>query len=270
MGVMLHQSPKTPVDADVLFQGMCDAAREAGRKALSWFEPGAATRAAISYKGGYSPVSAADLEVDRYLQRALRELLPQAGWLSEETPDDGSRLTARETFIIDPIDGTGGFIRGEREWCVSIALVRDGVPVMAVIEAPALGETFTALAGAGAWLNNALISVAPEVAGAPLRLNGPIRLAGLSGLPTIILCPKAPSLAYRLMMVAVGRLDGVIASPNAHDWDIAAADLVVREAGGVLHDHRGNTVRYDRQELRHKELFAGRPPLVQALRQAWG
>ncbi len=267
---MLNQAPQTPDAADILFQGMCDAAREAGRKALAWFEPGSATRAKVSYKGGHSPVSAADLEVDRYLQRALRELLPQAGWLSEETPDDGSRLTTREAFIIDPIDGTGGFIRGEREWCVSIALVRDGVPVMAVIEAPALGETFTALAGAGAWLNNAVISVARGIAGAPLRLNGPARLTTLPGLPPLISRPKAPSLAYRLMMVADGRLDGVIASPNAHDWDIAAADLIVREAGGVLLDHDGDALRYDRPDLRHKELFAGRPELAQTLRQAWG
>lgn len=267
---MSHQAPKTSALADLLFQGMCDAAREAGRKALAWFEPGSATRAEISYKHGHSPVSAADLEVDRYLQRTLRELLPEAGWLSEETPDNGSRLTTREAFIIDPIDGTGGFIRGEREWCVSIALVRDGVPVMAVIEAPALGQTFTALAGAGAWCNNAMISVAHEVAGTPLRLNGPARLANLPGLPPMILSPKSPSLAYRLMMVADGRLDGVIASPNAHDWDIAAADLVVREAGGALHDHAGNALRYDRQELRHKELFAARPALAQTLRQAWG
>ena len=266
---MTSTAPPTPVPTDVLFQGICDAAREAGRKALAWFEPGASTRAEVTFKGGYSPVSAADLEVNRFLHQALRQLLPHAGWLSEETPDDGSRLTASEAFIIDPIDGTGGFIRGEREWCVSIALVRAGVPIMAVIEAPALGETFTALAGGGAWLNNAQISVAHEVVGAPLRVSGPARMTSLTGLPPLLLRAKVPSLAYRLRLVADGRLDGTIASPNAHDWDIAAADLILREAGGALMDHHGHALRYDRAELRHKELFAGRPALAEALRLAW-
>ncbi|MBV1706356.1 MAG: 3'(2'),5'-bisphosphate nucleotidase CysQ [Hyphomicrobiales bacterium] len=261
------ESP-SPRTTDALFQGICEVAREAGRKALAWFEPGASTRAEVTLKGGYSPVSAADLEVDRYLRMALRELVPQAGWLSEETPDDGSRRSSPEAFIIDPIDGTGGFIRGEREWCVSIALVRDGVPVMAVVEAPALGETFTAQAGAGAWLNKARICVAQETAGAPLRLCGPARIASLSGLPPLQLRPRLPSLAYRLMLVADGRLDATVASPNAHDWDIAAADLILREAGGVLIDHNGEALRYDRAELRHKELFAGRPSLAEMLRRA--
>ncbi len=266
---MISTASPSTIAADVLFQGICDAAREAGRKALAWFEPGASTRAEVTLKGGYSPVSAADLEVDRFLHQALRQLLPQAGWLSEETPDDGSRRSAGETFIIDPIDGTGGFIRGEREWCVSIALVRDGVPIMAVIEAPALGETFTARAGAGAWMNNARISVAQETAGAPLRMSGPTRLTSLAGLPPLQMRTKLPSLAYRLMLVADGRLDGAVASANAHDWDIAAADLILREAGGVLNDHNGQALRYDRAELRHKELFAGRPALAEMLRLAW-
>jgi len=84
-------------------------------------------------KGAGSPVSEADIAVDRFLRERLTRLLPEAGWLSEETEDDRARLSAKRVWIVDPIDGTRAFVSGGTDWSVSVALVEDGRPVAAAL-----------------------------------------------------------------------------------------------------------------------------------------
>src|SRR3569832_765977 len=93
-------------------------------------------------KGNSSPVSEADLVLDKFLRSALTTARPDYGWLSEESLDDNSRLDHARVFIVDPIDGTRGFIRGEDSWTVSLAVVENGVPVAGVVFAPARNEMF--------------------------------------------------------------------------------------------------------------------------------
>ncbi len=108
---------------------------------------------------GQSPVSEADLAVDEYLSSALLSARPGYGWISEETasrPSDGGE---ERFFVVDPIDGTRAFLRGEPTWCVSIAVVSGGRPVAGVLDAPSLGEVFAASADGGAELNGTAIAV---------------------------------------------------------------------------------------------------------------
>ena len=126
-----------------------DAAREAGEIAMSFFR----ADNKVWHKHGNSPVSEADFAVDRFLTETLRSARPDYGWLSEETEDSGERLSASRIFVVDPIDGTRGFIDGRREWCISVAVVENGVPVAGVLECPALSETFAAASGEGSRLN---------------------------------------------------------------------------------------------------------------------
>src|SRR5690606_14902808 len=77
-------------------------------------------------KENASPVSEADIVLDKFLHSALTTARPDYGWLSEESADDLSRLTQARTFVVDPIDGTRGFIRGEDSWTVSLAVVENG------------------------------------------------------------------------------------------------------------------------------------------------
>ena len=84
-------------------------------------------------KENASPVTEADFAVNSHLENALRSARPDYGWLSEETADDASRLSCRRTFVIDPIDGTRGFIRGEDSWTISLAVVEDGIAVVGVV-----------------------------------------------------------------------------------------------------------------------------------------
>jgi len=114
---------------------ICDAAREAGEIALRYF----GKNPKVWTKIGNSPVTEADLAIDTMLHKELRGVLPGFGWLSEEIEDDGSRLSGAPTLIVDPIDGTRGFMAGGDDWVVSIALVEDGTPVQAVLFNPVRG-----------------------------------------------------------------------------------------------------------------------------------
>src|SRR5215217_8656764 len=118
-------------------------------------------------KENASPVSEADILVDRYLASSLLHARPTYGWLSEETADNPSRLDCERVFVVDPIDGTRGFLRGEDSWTVSLAVVENGVPVAGVVYAPVRDEMYDACAGGGARLN-----------GVPLqRITPPDRMA---------------------------------------------------------------------------------------------
>lgn len=239
-------------------------AREAGDIAMAYFRRGQRTAAAISYKGGGSPVTEADFAVDRFLFEAMRGLAPEAGWLSEETADTNARLSRNSLIIVDPIDGTHAFTRGDDRWAVSIALVEAGRPAVGVIHAPARGETFTGALGLGAFLNGERLTgptrqgLAGAMVIAPRLLHEP-----LSRLPqNFVLAPRTPSLALRLVDIAAGRHDLVISSPNARDWDIAAADLILSEAGVELAEVEGGKLVYNRTSSRRDMLVAAPKPFI--------
>jgi myo-inositol-1(or 4)-monophosphatase len=244
---------------DALVDSFVEAARHAGEMALAYFRPGTTTRAEISHKAGGSPVTEADYLVDRFLKQRLETLLPEAGWLSEETEDSLARLSKNLVFVVDPIDGTRGFMSGRSAWAVAIALVEDGRPLFSIVHAPALGETYVAIKGAGARLNDKAIEVSKiRAIGAEARVAAPVFLAKQlheAGL-RFDLQPKISSLALRIAAVASGALDAGFASENSHDWDIAAADLILHEAGGCLASLDGCAIVYNRQDTRHGLLTA--------------
>ena len=239
-----------------------DAAREAGLIAMRYF----GNNPQVWMKGGTSPVSEADHAADAYLRETLLKARPDYGWLSEETADDHARLSARRTFVVDPIDGTRGFLDGLHSWCVSVAVVEDGRSLAGVLECPAKHETYWALPGEGAYLNDKRIHVRPL--GESVDIGGPK--------PLVDRMPEAwhdrlrraayiPSLAYRLAMIAAGKLDATFVKPNAHDWDIAAADLILTEAGGALLDGHGKPPRYAGEVINHGALAAGSGDLLGVL-----
>ena len=208
-----------------------------------------------------SPVSEADLAVNDLLRGRLTALTPDAGWLSEETEDSPAARATERTWIVDPIDGTRAFIAGRVDWTISVALVEGGRPAVAALYAPVTDEMFLAVRGHGATLNgNSIRANAGEgLAGA--KLAGPKR--ALDRLETlgrgILPQPKVHSLALRLARVAQGEFDCAFASGGSHDWDLAAADLLVHEAGGVMTDFAGQALRYNRPHVVHGALIAAGP-----------
>ncbi len=175
------------------------------------------------------PVCDVDLEVDRFLRAELERLLPEAGWLSEETLDQSDRIERRQLWVVDPIDGTRDYLRGRPGWAVSVALVEDRVPVIGVLSAPDRDELWTAERGRGSCRNGELVRVSGrlDLAGARVpadQLSDPDR--------DLVLVHKPNSIALRMAMVAAGEADLLATLRWGFEWDIAAAALILTEAGG--------------------------------------
>jgi myo-inositol-1(or 4)-monophosphatase len=235
--------------ADALRQTL----REAGALALSTF------RGELRHwtKGESSPVCEADIAVNDLLRERLGGMEGIA-WLSEESKDDAARLSAPLVWIVDPIDGTRAYIEGRSDWSISVALVADGRPVVAALYAPVSDEFFLGVAGEGATLNGAPLAVSSGESLTGARVAGPKDTLKrfIEATPEIVLVPKVFSLALRLARVAQGEFDVAYASGNSHDWDLAAADLLVHEAGGAMTTVTGERLLYNRADPVHKPLVA--------------
>jgi myo-inositol-1(or 4)-monophosphatase len=234
---------------------LAEAVREAGALALSMFK----TPLKNWTKGeALSPVSDADIAVDVLLRERLTGDGESIAWLSEESVDDLARLDARYVWIVDPIDGTRAYIAGLPDWAVSAALVENGRPVAGCLYAPVSDEFFFAVVGQGATRNDAAIATSPGAALAQARIAAPRKLLDrLQAIaPPFAIMPRTHSLALRLARVAEGTFDAGIAGGSSHDWDLAAADLLVHEAGGALTSFAGDTVTYNRPVPRHGTLVA--------------
>ena len=245
--------PADDIDRALVRDRLASAVREAGALALHMFRG----RPASWIKGASSPVSEADLAVDALLRERLLAIR-DAGWLSEETEDDPARLQRAEVWVVDPIDGTRAYLAGLAEWVIAAALVRFGRPLVAALYAPVSDELFLSVAGGGATLNGAPIkaSTGDQLAGATFS-GAKRRLDSLAAVePRIVTVPRIPSLALRLARVATGALDGTFAAPNSHDWDLAAADLLVHEAGGLVTGLTGESLIYNRPNPVHGALVA--------------
>jgi len=240
----------SPADAALLRR----AVREAGALALSLF----GTELKNWTKGASSPVSEADIRVNDLLETRLRSATPDYGWLSEESADDEKRLEKRMVWIVDPIDGTRGYLAGREDWCVSVALVEDASPVLAAVFAPVSGEFFFAARGQGAARNDVPVRASSGSEMDFSRMAGPKPLVErLNRSPgDITLHPRIGSLALRLCRVADGSLDAAFAGGQSRDWDLAAANLIVHEANGNMTALSGDTILYNRQEVAHGVLVA--------------
>jgi myo-inositol-1(or 4)-monophosphatase len=228
--------------------------REAGALARSMFR----TELKNWTKGASSPVSEADIAVNDLLEDRLRSATPDYGWLSEESVDDQARLGKRLAWIVDPIDGTRGYLAGREDWCVSVALVEDASPVLAAVFAPVSDEFFFAVRGEGATLNGARVHATSGTQLDFPRIAGPKPLVERlhRGPGEISLYPRIGSLALRLCRVAEGRLDAAFAGGQSRDWDLAAANLIVQEANGNMTALSGDTILYNRREVTHGVLVA--------------
>ena len=242
---------------------LCAAVRAAGALSLTFFRG--------SYRSWEKrpgqPVSEADLAVDAL----LRERLCAGGgygWLSEESVAEEDRLAADRVWVVDPIDGTRPFLRGLPEYAVCAALAVDGRPVLAAVYNPATEEFFDAVRGASARCNGRPLALAdvPTIAGARLSASATALAHYLSPADHArVSFRKLGSIAYRLARVALGADDGAVSLNAKSDWDIAAAELIVTEAGGCVTTAAGAGLRYNGADPRHPSVIAAGPALHAAL-----
>ncbi len=204
------------------------------------------------------PVCAADLAVDAFLKRELGALLPSAGWLSEETADDETRLERDLIWLVDPIDGTRDFIRGRKGWAVSVCLVSSGRPLLGALAAPARAESWHAVAGQGSWRNGERLIASKRAEFSGSRVPADALPKADSDLALV---DKPNSIALRAAMVAADEADLLATLRWGYEWDIGAAALIAREAGAAVTDAFGQPLAYNKRDPRAFGVLISAPQI---------
>jgi myo-inositol-1(or 4)-monophosphatase len=235
---------------------LIDATLEAGALAVRRLAEGVK----VWGKAGGSPVTDADIAVDRLLFDRLTAARPDYGWLSEETADDAARLSKSRVFVVDPIDGTVAFFKGKPWWAVCVAVVEDGRPIAGVVYAPAVNELYSAAAGHGARLGDVTLKASATASLEGADILGDARLLAPPAWPPMQVTSRN-SVAYRMSLVAAGAFDGAIAPTPKNEWDLAAADLICAEAGALSTDALGRSFIYNQPDTRRPSLVCAGPAL---------
>ncbi len=225
-----------------------------------------------TFKSDHSPLTHADLAAHHLIIEGLEELTPELPALSEESRAISyeSRQEWEAYWLIDPLDGTKEFIKRNNEFTVNIALVEKGKSTLGVVHAPALDWTYYATHGAGAFKKNS--------DNKPLRLSAgdyrlkPIKVAisrahgkdrtvhFLKNLGAYEAIEMGSSLKF--CIVAEGTAALYLRFGRTMEWDSAAADCIVSEAGGSVTDLKGNPLQYNKADLSNPEFIVrGNPPI---------
>lgn len=233
---------------------VAEATREAGQLAFA------------KWRGEFSSwkkskgelVCEVDLAVDRFLRERLGHVMPEAGWLSEETADSPERLGRRHVWVVDPIDGTRDFIRGRPGWCVSVALVEDGLVRVGVLDAPARDEHWRAERAKGATRNGVMLSASTRTAIAGARVPADALPRADRDLTAVA---KPNSIALRMAMVAADEADLLATQRWGNEWDIAAAALIGEEAGARVSDAKGVPLRFNQRRPEQYGVLVSAPAI---------
>ncbi|KFN44918.1 inositol monophosphatase family protein [Arenimonas oryziterrae] len=248
---------------------MVKAARQAGNVILRHM--GKLDSLNVFEKGRQDYASEVDSLAEAEIIKELRRAYPDYAILAEES---GSMGKGRQTFVIDPLDGTSNYLRGLPHFCVSIALVENGEPTDAVIFDPLRNELFTASRGNGALLNDKKLRIGDRkdltgsllITGFPPRERARLDIQ-LDTIKTLLTeaedIRRTGSAALDLAYVACGRADGYFEA-GVKAWDVAAGMLLVREAGGRVCDFRGR----GEQILNASQMVAGNLKLCEVLQKA--
>lgn len=246
---------------------------EAGARAMQDYRPERETRAEIIWKKDNSPVTSADLALDKLIGERITALdvasfaAPPIRFHSEERSETWTGERGGLVAVLDPIDGTRAFMKGRDDWCISLGLTFNGEPVAGILHVPARNELFSAYRGGGARLGGTVLKAETPPA-PPLRASGPRgaveAFASQTG-AAISLVPNVAALAHRLVRPVAGDFDLALSRPGGRDWDLVAADCILREAGAALVTDAGERPFYGLGGGFHPELRAGGLALLESL-----
>ncbi|MGB3714766.1 MAG: 3'(2'),5'-bisphosphate nucleotidase CysQ [Candidatus Promineifilaceae bacterium] len=240
---------------DNLLSSTITIVEEAGRAIMSYYEDSFS----VTEKSPDNPVTDADLAADTLLKHRLLAIVPEAGWLSEETADTFERLDKQFCWVVDPLDGTKEFVLGIPEFTVSVALIKDGEPVLAVIYNPATDELFHASRGKGSEYKGArsYASQRENLVGAKIEASRSERLRGeFEPFEPVVNVQTMGSIAYKLARVSAGLVDGTWSRGPKNEWDICAGVLLVEEAGGRCVDLDDNPISFNRAHPKVNGIIA--------------
>jgi 3'(2'), 5'-bisphosphate nucleotidase len=269
-----------------------ELARRAGEAALAFY--GKPLR--VEHKEEFDePVTQADRTVNELIVRALREQFPEDGILAEESVDTDRRIGRERAWMIDPIDGTKGFIAGTGDFCVQIGLAVEGRAALGVLYAPATDVLYWAARGHGAWVlrptSEAEKSSKAERLGvtretdlsrmrlAESRSHRGLRMESLVGALGVRAEVRSHSVGIKVGLLVERQADLYIhLSPKTKQWDTCAPEAVLAEAGGRMTDLWGAPLRYNTPDVlnrngivssngvAHEEVIARLRPLL----EEWG
>lgn len=255
---------------DNLLQETIDVTRAAGAVIMTYFRSSFEVRD----KNVDNPVTDADFAADNLLKERLTALLPEAGWLSEETADSPARLENELAWVVDPLDGTKEFVMGIPEFTVSVALVQDGWPLLGVIFNPASGQLYSAKRGEGLRYNGEPASASDRKALEGARVDASRsewKRGEFEPFADLVTVNVMGSIAYKLARVAAGQADATWSRGPKSEWDICAGVLLVQEGGGRCVNLDNDAFRFNRPHPKvngviadnghlHEEIIAALAP----------
>ena len=218
----------------------------------------------VSNKEDGSVVTSIDKAVDKFIRESLSKYFPNYCFLTEESVDDLSRISKEFVWIIDPIDGTEEFVKHEYQFVINIALCRNHEIVLAVIMEPISGEIYYAVKGEGAYLLKNGIKKQIHVSRNLDKLTcltSPFHMVDeekeyLKKHADKIKIVEYKGAAYKACMIASGQADvSYRLSPNSKEWDTAAPQLLILEAGGVFFDKHRKPITYNKRDVRNLDGF---------------
>ncbi len=243
-------------------------ARKAGESIMDFYAAGVETEHKIFADNFSEPVTIADRTASKIIVEGLMKAFPGDGILSEEEADDDERLSKKRVWVIDPIDGTYGFIEKTGDFAVQIGLTEDGKVILGVVFMPTEDSLYFAVKGAGAWLiENGGAPVRLEVSGETdfARMNLAVSRNHRS--PKMSRVVEQFGLKSETQRGSVGLKVGLIVrktcdlyihlSPRTKHWDTCAPEIILREAGGELTDLFGAPIVYNTPDVNnHNGILA--------------
>ena len=236
------------------------AAREAGQAILQIYQRG---NVQSTLKEDRSPLTEADLASNALIAEHIRKAFPLDAFLSEESIDDPSRLGKDRCWVVDPLDGTKEFLKGNGEFTVNIALALKGEPMLGVVLLPVTGECYYAARGEGAFLEHhgAVTPLATSSRTEALRIM--TSRSHPSEKLQAFLKRHAPKLgevipagsSLKGCLIAEGRAELYYRFGPTMEWDTAAMHCIVEEAGGYVRQMDGSPLQYNRRNSRNEKGF---------------
>jgi 3'(2'), 5'-bisphosphate nucleotidase len=241
----------------VLISVMKDLALKAGERILEIYR----RDFAIEYKEDHSPVTEADKEANALIVSGLKSSYPDIPVLAEESEDDRTRLTQDYCFVVDPLDGTKEFVGRNGEFTVNIALTYSGKPVAGLIYVPVLDELYYAALGEGAYFEvkdkKERIRVSQRVGDIRLAVSRSHcteeldKLIERNHIHRIIVAGSA----YKGCLVARGEAEAYYRFGRTMEWDTAAMEIIVTEAGGIFKGMDGRDFLYNKENAENPTGF---------------
>jgi myo-inositol-1(or 4)-monophosphatase len=244
-----------------------ETVKAAGEIILSYYH----SSYVVQQKGKDNPVTSADLAADSFLREKFAERFPSDGWLSEESLQRPEQLQGPRIWVVDPLDGTKEFVKGLPEFAVSVALLEENEPALAVVYNPPQDELFVAERGKGSFYNGDRVVVsktenfvAAEILASRSELSDQVfKLPKDYGSVR-----KTGSIAYKLALIASNRGDITISFRPKNVWDVCGGTLLVEEAGGRVTDFHGEPLDF-RPPYRLLQGIIAANPVFHRLASAW-